>query len=261
MSFLPTHLPILMYHQVLPKTHPDFKKHIAVDPEVFRGQVKQLLEQGWKFMTVDEYFSHPEDKRPAKTAILTFDDLASSFVEYGLPVCNELNVRASLFPIQNMTFNRPYHNLSKDGISPLNDSDIKMLSDAGFEIGSHGQSHQNFRKISLTQVREEMGESKKWLEGVIGKKVNTICYPIGGVDRDIVDTAKDLGYINGLSTLKGSLQFSGDRMSLRRVDIKNHVVGDKLKFGVSPFYGFRRFITRPFRAKYRVDARHPSIGK
>lgn len=258
MGLLATHLPILMYHQILPQTDVAFSKHIAVDPGHFRDQIGLMIDLGWSFETLDQYFSKKEDQRKRKTAILTFDDLSSSFVEHGLKVLEDLKVRASLFPIQNMTFNLPYHNLKQDGISALTDADIKKLSDAGFEIGSHGQSHQNFRKISLSEVKKEMGESKLWLESITGKKVNSICYPIGGVDRDIVQTAKELGYINGISTLKGSLQLSGDRMSLRRVDIKNHIIGSKLKFAISPFYGFRRFATRPFRAKYRVDGRHPS---
>ena len=101
--------------------------------------------------------------------------------------------------------------------------------------------------------------SKKWLEKILGKSISTICYPIGGVDKDIIECAKASGFQYGITTLKCSLQLPNDRFTLRRVDIKNHIVGDKFKKAVGPFYGFRRFLTRPFRAKYRVDFRHPSF--
>lgn len=256
---MPNYLPILMYHQILPKSNPHFSKHIAVDPDHFRQQISYLLDMGFTIKTVKEYFSHHDPFSQSKVAILSFDDVSSSFMEHGLPIMNELKVKGSLFPIQNMTFNEKVFNLSPDGISPLSESDLKNLHQQGFELGSHGQSHQNFRKIPYSQVRDELKLSKAWLEKITESEVETVCYPIGGIDRDILKLAQELGFKNGLSTLKGLLQFESDRMCLRRVDIKNHVVGKKLKFAVSPFYGFRRFITRPFRSKYRVDGRHPDF--
>lgn len=253
------HLPILMYHQVLPESHPDFKKHIAIDPKNFRSHIQTLLDLGWKFKTVDQYFSEPVED---KVAIMTFDDCASSFYEYGLPVIEEFGIKVSVFPIQNMTTHHEYHNLSKDGVRGLTNEELKHIVSLGHELGSHAQSHRNLRTIPFSEVRKELSESKKWLEELTGKPVNTVCYPIGGIDRDIINLAQHLGYKNGLSTLKCSLQLlPTDRMCLRRVDIKNHVIGAKFRSAIGPFYGFRRFITRPFRSKYRVDGRHPQLQK
>lgn len=260
MKIIPHHVPILMYHQILPKSNPHFSKHIAVTPENFRHQIQYLLDEGYTIKTLKEYFAHPDPFSQKKVAMLTFDDVSSSFMEHGLPVMNELKVKGSLFPIQNMTFNKEYFNLHREGIRPLSEEELKSLYDSGFELGSHGQSHQNFRKLSFKQVQTELSESKAWLEKITGSEVVTVCYPIGGVDSDVVDAAKKIGFKVGITTLKGSLQLSGDDMILRRVDIKNHVIGDKLKFAVGPFYGFRRFLTRPFRAKYRVAERHPDFN-
>jgi peptidoglycan/xylan/chitin deacetylase (PgdA/CDA1 family) len=257
MTFLPKHLPILMYHQILPKSNPYFSKHIAVEPEIFREQLEFLLKEGWSFTTVKDYFTRPFGK--GKFAILTFDDISSAFCDYALPILNELNIKATLFPIQNMTFNKPFHNLCDLGIKSLTEHDLKVLHQNGFELGSHGQSHQNFRKISIEEVRLEFSESKEWLEDLTSAPVVTACYPMGGVDADIIQTTGELGYIYGLTTLKGSLQFEGDRLCLRRVNIKNDVRGSKLRFRVSPFYGLRRLLSRPFKAKYRLSNRHPSF--
>lgn len=257
MSLLPKHLPILMYHQVLPKSHPDFAKHIAIDPEDFRNHIQTLKNRGWKFKTVDQYFSQaPEDK----VAILTFDDCASSFYEFALPIIEEFGVKVSVFPIQNMTTHKEYHNLSHDGVRGLTEDELKHIANLGHELGSHAQSHRNLHTIPFEEVTTELTESKAWLESITGKPVNTVCYPIGGIDRDIVELATKLGFKNGLSIFKCSLQIlPADRMKLRRVDIKHHTVGDKFLSSIGPFYGLRRFLTRPFRSKYRVDMRHPSF--
>ena len=161
-----------------------------------------------------------------------------------------------------MTLNLPFHNLKPQGVPPLTEDEIRQLDKQGFAIGSHCQSHQNLHKIPFTEAYKELKDSKKWLEEVLGKEIQTICYPIGGVDKDIVNAAAEIGYKIGISTLKGSLQFiNTDRMALRRVDIKNHVIGNKFKFSIGPFYGFRRFLTRPIRPKYRVSHRHPDMLK
>lgn len=257
----PTHLPILMYHQVLPKTNPFFKKHIAVEPEVLDEHLKYLTENGWKIETVEEYFSKPQDQRNKKTAIMTFDDVSSSFLDYAKPIFDKYKVKASVFPIQNMTTQKEYFNIPKDGISALTEDEIKFLANDGFEIGSHAQSHRNLNKIPFKDAVAEMTESKKWIEGLIGKKISTMCFPIGGIDQDLVKAAREIGFINGLSTFKGSLQLPQDRMSLRRVDIKNFVTGEKFVKSIGPFYGMRRFLTRPFRAKYKVTNRHPDLSK
>ena len=201
MKYTPHYLPILMYHQILPKSNPHFSKHIAVEPERFREQVQYLLDNGFVIKTVKEYFSH----RPfngEKVAILTFDDVSSSFLDYAKPIMDELKVKGSVFPIKNMSFDEKYYNLSQDGISPLKDEDLKKLHQEGFELGSHGLSHRNLHKIPFEETKRELSESKNWLESIIGEKIHTVCYPIGGIDKDIVEFSKSLVIAMGFQLLK-----------------------------------------------------------
>lgn len=254
MKFGPYYLPILMYHQILPKSNPHFDKHIAVEPEVFREQVKFLIDNGFTIKTVREYFESRDDR---KTAILTFDDVSSSFIEYAKPILDEFGVKASVFPIKNMTLGEKVFNLSADGIKGLSEAELQTLHNDGIELGSHCLSHRNLHNLPFEEAKKELRESKEWLEKVTGDSVATICFPIGGINRDLVEYARELGYVNGLSIFKCALQLEQDRMSLRRVNIKNDVVGKKLKQHLNPLYGFRRFLTRPFRSKYMVSNRHP----
>jgi len=248
-----------MYHQVLPKSDPAFNKHIAVSPEILREHVTTLLQEGWKIMTLEDYFAHPVGSRPAKVAMLTFDDVCSSFKDHGAPVLKELGVRANIYPIKNMTFGDPFHNLKNDGIRGLTEAELRELYDDGYELGSHGLSHQSYHKMKFIEAKYEIIESKRWLESITKKEVQTICYPIGGINKDIVEVAKEAGYKIGITTFKGSLQLKDDIMVLRRVDIKHFIVGDKFKKAIGPFYGLRRFLTRPIRKKYQVSHRHPDL--
>ncbi len=264
-SFHPQHLPILMYHQIFPRQHPHFSHHIAIASEDLKTQLIQLKEAGWQFITLNQThfpFEEPplySSEHHGKSLVLTFDDLASSFIDYAQPILKELNIRATLFPIHNMYRNKPYLNLSAKGLRPVTEDELKQLYFEGHELGSHGQSHQSFRSLPISEVCQELKESKQWLEELSGHAVTSLCYPIGGVDLDIIDAAKNLGYQRAVTILKGTLQNSQDQMRLRRVNMKHPLTGLALRYTLSPLYGLRRYLTQPLRSKYKINYRHSVV--
>lgn len=203
MKFGPHYLPILMYHQILPKSNPHFSKHIAVEPERFREQVQYLLDNGFQIKTVKEYFSHPEPFSQGKVAILTFDDVSSSFVEYAKPIMDELKVKGSVFPIKNMSFNEKYYNLSNDGISPLTEADLKKLYDEGFELGSHGLSHRNLHKIPFEETKKELAKVRHGLKVLLVVRFKLFVTRSVALIRTSLNSLKALGYVNGTFYSKG----------------------------------------------------------
>jgi peptidoglycan-N-acetylglucosamine deacetylase len=75
----------------------------------------------------------------------------------------------------------------------LSDSHIRELMQH-FEIGAHTLSHQHLTTCSISQAREEISGSKKWLEQVLGRE----CYmfsPPGGRQRFAhLDLAANAGF-------------------------------------------------------------------
>ena len=59
-----------------------------------------------------------------------------------------------------------------------NSKELKTLSES-FVIGNHTLSHTNFRNLSIEDKVKESEESRKILENIIGKKVNTFAFPFG----------------------------------------------------------------------------------
>ena len=57
----------------------------------------------------------------------------------------------------------------------LSDEEIKLISQTQ-EIGAHSLTHPDLTKISLAEARQEICESKKWLENLLNKKINNFCY-------------------------------------------------------------------------------------
>ncbi|MCG8667895.1 MAG: polysaccharide deacetylase family protein [Pseudomonadales bacterium] len=118
---------------------------------------------------------------------------------------------------------------------------LKEVSDNGISVGSHSMSHRLLSQITEEEQSWEIKESKTLIESRLGKKVNTIAYPVGAV-TSFNDTTKRLvkeaGYDVGFSFYPGS--YKGkilDKFDIQRIStssefdlFKNEVVFPKIFF-------------------------------
>jgi len=76
----------------------------------------------------------------------------------------------------------------------LTTSDIRALSDQGFEIGAHGVSHKNLPSLAAEQLTHEVGVCKQMLEQIVGRSVVMFCYPNGRFDGEVIRHVQHAGY-------------------------------------------------------------------
>ena len=78
-----------------------------------------------------------------------------------------------------------------------NSNELKVLSE-NFVVGNHTSSHPNFRNLSIEDKVKESEESRKVLENVINKNINTFAFPFGQEHlhwcQNDVNILKNLGY-------------------------------------------------------------------
>lgn len=78
--------------------------------------------------------------------------------------------------------------------------EIKELASSPLAtIGSHGYYHNDLAHIGTNKAADEMVRSKKYLEEITGKSINSLAFPYGSYTRHIVGAAKDAGYNQLLS--------------------------------------------------------------
>lgn len=75
----------------------------------------------------------------------------------------------------------------------LSEEQVKFLNQ-NFEIGAHTMTHPSLNKISLAEAAQEIGDSKKYLEQVIGKSIESFCYPGGHYQKKHKDIIKQGGF-------------------------------------------------------------------
>jgi len=77
----------------------------------------------------------------------------------------------------------------------LTPQQIRELSLSPFTtIGSHGYYHNDLARINIEDAKQEMVRSKQYLENITDQPVNSLAFPYGSYNREVIRTSKDAGY-------------------------------------------------------------------
>ncbi len=76
----------------------------------------------------------------------------------------------------------------------LDEKDLREL-DQNSELGAHTMNHPDLTRVSLTEARREIEDSKKYLEDLLGHDISMFCYPYGAYNDDVKKMVKDCGFI------------------------------------------------------------------
>jgi peptidoglycan/xylan/chitin deacetylase (PgdA/CDA1 family) len=176
-------IPVLLYHSVAA----DPGDRFAVSPRAFREHVRAITASGRTPASIAEIAATLRGSRAAadRLVAITFDDgfedtprAVSELVEHGL--------RATVYVTTGM-LDRP---------GALSRSQLRTLSEMGdaVELGAHSVSHPHLDALPLAQVRREVGDSKRQLELVLDRAVETFAYPHGSYDAAVRAAVVEAGY-------------------------------------------------------------------
>lgn len=172
----------LTYHSI------DSKFHLGLNflhPDKFRQHVEFITESN-----KSGKYKHP--------IAIAFDDGYESVIKYAFPIMEEFGIKGIVFPVTayigkyndwdvNFCVNRSRH---------LNISQILQLSNYGWEIGSHGHMHRAYNWMKTIEVIQDLDVSKKILEDITGKKINSFCPPFGILTNESIENIINIGYKN-----------------------------------------------------------------
>lgn len=99
------------------------------------------------------------------------------------------------------TFYVPFHN-SRPTMSP---AQIRELASA-FEIGAHTVNHVRLTQLTPIEARQEIENSKKSLENILGKKCSIFCFPGGRYESVHLRMVREAGFCGARTTQLLSLQ-------------------------------------------------------
>ncbi len=166
-------------------------------PRRFKRLLGFLLAQGYRFSDV----AGGELTESDRACALTFDDGYAHLVQV-LPECIEAyGIRPLIFVPTGLIGRSNSWDYSHVFVkSPhMTASDIRTLAGAGCEFGSHGVHHISLTGLSPRRLRLELTDSKQRLQDILGITVETISYPFGRTNPEVLEAAAEAGYKRGFT--------------------------------------------------------------
>lgn len=226
-------IPILMYHSVSYQSsgigHPYFELNTV--PEVFDLQMSFLRDLGYRVIGLGEVVSLVSGLRGddeisgEKYAVVTFDDGFRNIHDTAYPILAKYGFSATAFlPTKYMGCPRRVF----DGRDCLTWDEVRFLSDAGMEFGSHSVTHDLLIRMDPERIERELIQSKHEIEHETGKGVNYFSYPYRYPEqnREFVHLLERLlartGYRAAVSTRIGTVKRGDAIYSLKRIPVNSN---------------------------------------
>jgi peptidoglycan/xylan/chitin deacetylase (PgdA/CDA1 family) len=203
-------VPILMYHAI--ETAPIDTQFPAlyVPYAEFKDQLRWLERNGYNAVTLDEVYAAWEEGEPIarNPVVLSFDDgmhnqhqrAMPALAKHGWPGVLNLTVR-----------NVEQGDLGKDQIE-------EMIA-AGWAIDAHTLTHPDLSTLDGADLEAEVAGAREALQERFGAEVNFLAYPSGRYDNEVIEAARDAGYL-GATTTQPGLARRDELFELRRVRIE-----------------------------------------
>ncbi|HSL31357.1 MAG TPA: polysaccharide deacetylase family protein [Anaerolineales bacterium] len=202
-------VPILLYHHIGFSLQEETVYYIS--PEAFDRQMNLLYHWGYETISVELLVRAIREgaSLPPKPVILTFDDGSESTYATALPIMQRYGFTGAAYVVLNYV-GIPRH---------MNVDQIRSLHASGWEIGSHSLSH---RDLTLHPGRQEneIVESRRRLERLLGIPVLSFAYPFGAYDETSLQNVHSAGYIAAMGLGNETVQGSKNLFYLSRRPVR-----------------------------------------
>jgi peptidoglycan/xylan/chitin deacetylase (PgdA/CDA1 family) len=187
----PIGIPVLYYHSIERETG----NELRVPPEEFDSHLKFLSQAGYQSITLHELHQYFYDglKLPQKPFVLTFDDGYIDNYTNAFQIAEKYGFTGTVFMVTDWI----------DGTGYLSKEQLREMSKQGWQIEAHTVSHPKLNEITKEQLKSELLESKRVLEEILSYPVTYLAYPYGIYTEQIIQEAKEAGYLMGFTTERG----------------------------------------------------------
>jgi peptidoglycan/xylan/chitin deacetylase (PgdA/CDA1 family) len=189
----------------------------TISEQTLRAQLGFLREEGYTaegFEGLHHRLSSGQDL-PVRYVVLSFDDGYTSAM-LAADCLDEYGFTATFF----LTRDRCQ---SKPGFIRLHQ--IRQLRQRGFSLGTHGTTHRKLTRIPEWECRDELAQSRAWLEDVIAGPVHFTAVPGGFINALVMRLAAEQNYrmiatcrecMNSVPRSQQGLQ------AINRVNVRSH---------------------------------------
>jgi peptidoglycan/xylan/chitin deacetylase (PgdA/CDA1 family) len=221
-------VPILMYHSISDEDESNAHAYYRTktSPAMFRAQVKYLHESGYETCSLARAIQHLQNptRSAAKLVVITFDDGYRDFYHHAFPILNQYGFSATVFLPTAYIGESP---LSFKRADCLTWAEVRELNRHGILFGSHTVTHPQLHELTMPKIQEEIVNSRKTIEEMLGCAVDSFAYPYAfpQTDTDFKRMLRDslclAGYQNGVCTIVGRANRSSEPLFVERLPVNS----------------------------------------
>jgi len=200
-------MPVFMYHDIAddPSAVATSHRPYVLTPAVFEAQMSVLERIGIRGVSLSEALAGRSG-----SAVLTFDDGHASNATHALPILKAHGFTATFFITASWIDQPPYMTWDQ----------IRALSVAGMEIGTHSLTHRPPASLTPSEMDHEMRESRRILEVGLGTPIVTGSAPTGFHHPRMGAAARAAGYRALCVSRIGLWRQAADPFAIPRVPVK-----------------------------------------
>jgi peptidoglycan/xylan/chitin deacetylase (PgdA/CDA1 family) len=191
--------PVLAYHAFSKKK----TDKMVLREDAFEEQMSFLKNNGYRTITLDQLldFLNIKGQAPQKSVAITIDDGWCSAYEIAYPIMKKYGFTATFFISSDFIHNKKC----------LNWEQVKEMSENGFDIECHTNSHRDLTKIEensygeyFNNIKKELSASKQLIQEKLNKECKYLAYPYGATNKLIIALLKKLNYQGAFTVNRGS---------------------------------------------------------
>lgn len=214
-------IPVLCYHRIVEKPLEGRLAGLGVPVYRFARQLEALHQGGFSTLTFRDVVAYLEGRAafPSRPLILTFDDGYEDNYSLAFPLLQRYGMRAVIFAVTD--FSRRWNFWDPDAAPAplLTPAQLREMADGGIEFGAHTVTHPHLPRVPLAQARQELEESRKILEDLVGQPVVSFAYPYGELSREVASLVAETGYRFAVTNDRGVLRWADNPWALGRVQV------------------------------------------
>ena len=205
-----------MYHSI-----GDNGAFFTVKPKDFEWQMDYLKKNGYETLFLVDLVEKLESGASlnSKNIVLTFDDGYEDNYKNVFSVLRKYNFRATIFLATDF-IGKEMINRNGTSLKMLNWEQIAEMHESGLiDFQPHTASHVDLTSVSAAEAEKEILESKKLLEERLNKKCNSLAYPWGRYNSEIINILKHNGFGGAVTIREGVVKNSDGPFELKRNSI------------------------------------------
>jgi peptidoglycan/xylan/chitin deacetylase (PgdA/CDA1 family) len=227
----------LMYHRFC--TPEEYDRAVGTERifklpvDRFDRQIAWLKQKGYAFVSPEQVarFTLGEQDLPQPAVMITFDDGSLSVHDLALPVLRRHEAAGMAFVTTDPT---SYVFQSGDGGQRrMTDDELRDLAGT-IQVGSHAVTHRPLRALSEEDICQELSESRRQLETVLGTPVEYLAIPGNWFDERVMRVAREVGYRAVWCSNPGSVQVGAGNYALCRINVEGPLTLPRFISAIGP---------------------------